>query len=74
MFKTARYFAYNKHKLRFYCHKIFISFTCHERTFSNHGFYNDTTVHDLKQGILVRSSNKFKLGIIEYNLKLLQMQ
>ena len=21
MFETARYFAYNKHKLRFYCHK-----------------------------------------------------
>ena len=45
MFKTARYFAYNKHKLRFYCHKIFISFTFHERAFSNHGFYNDTTVY-----------------------------
>ena len=44
MFKTARYFAYNKHKLRFYCNKIFISFTFHERAFHNHGFYNDTTV------------------------------
>ena len=44
MFKTARYFAYNKHKLRFYCNRIFISFTFHERAFGNHGFYNDTTV------------------------------
>ena len=43
--KTARFFAYNKHKLRFYCHKIFISSTFHEYAFSNHGFYNDTTVH-----------------------------
>ena len=44
MFKTARYFAYNKHKLRFYCYKISILFTFHEREFHNHRFYNDTTV------------------------------